>query len=53
MKLWLKFAKCQAHIMLLRLDEKKRLDKIHISVRNVLTVKFTQMFIFDSQPFFF
>lgn len=53
MKLWVKFAKCQAHIMLLRLDEKKRLDKIHISVRNVLTVKFTQMFIFDSQPFFF
>lgn len=52
MKLWLKFAKCQAHIMLLRLDEKKRLDKIHISMRNVLTVKFTQMFIFDSQPFF-
>lgn len=53
MKLWVKFTKCQAHAMLLRLDEKKRLDKIHISVRNGLTVKITQMFIFDSQPFFF
>lgn len=53
MKLWVKFTKCQAHVMLLRFNEKKiRLDKIHISVRNGLTVKITQMFIFDSQPFF-
>lgn len=35
------------------MKKKIRLDKIHISVRNGLTVKITQMFIFDSQPFFF
>lgn len=50
-----KFTKCQAHIIFFdgEVGWKKRLDKIHISMRNALTVKITQMFIFDSQPFFF
>lgn len=50
-----KFTKCQAHVIFFDVEVgwKKRLDKIHISMRNALTVKITQMFIFDSQPFFF
>lgn len=49
-----KFTKCQAHVIFFDVEVgwKKRLDKIHISMRNALTVKITQMFIFDSQPFF-
>lgn len=49
-----KFTKCQAHVIFFDIEVgwKKRLDKIHISMRNALTVKITQLFIFDSQPFF-
>lgn len=50
-----KFTKCQAHVIFFDVEVgwKKRLDKIHISMRNGVTVKITQTFISDSQPFFF